>query len=202
MERMKAGMKVLAATRTGPRLGWMVRRLARRLGWIGLAGAGGALLIAGTAWQAHTVKLRQQQLQGQIAQARAVSERSAPADDEPAALARQIAAFYAHLPEHAQIPDQLNELVRAAERHHVALDKGDYKAHAEERAAFLRYQITLPVKAAYAGVQAFIVQALHDLPALTLESISFKRERFDAAEVEASIHFVLLVKAPHPEAVR
>jgi len=81
-----------------------------------------------------------------------------------------------------------------AQKSGVTLAKADYKPQADGNTAFLRYQITLPVKAEYAQLQTFIVDALQALPTLTLDSVLFKREQIEAGEIDARIQFILLVK--------
>ena len=100
------------------------------------------------------------------------------------------------LPPHDAIPDQLKQLINLAEKNGVMLVQAEYKPQAEVDAGFLRYQIVLPVKAAYPSIQTFMLNALQALPTLTLESVAFKRDRIESAEVEARIHFMLLVKKP------
>ncbi|HEU4844719.1 MAG TPA: hypothetical protein VFT05_10680, partial [Burkholderiaceae bacterium] len=104
------------------------------------------------------------------------------------------AAFYAYLPGHDTIPDQLGELARVAQASGVTLAKAEYKAEQDSQASFLRYQITLPVRAEFTSVQNFIVGALQAVPALTLDSVAFKRDQIETGEVEARIQFVLLVR--------
>ncbi|MDC8758643.1 hypothetical protein [Janthinobacterium fluminis] len=186
-----------AAGKLGPRLAWEARRLWRRSGWAGAAGAAGLALAALALQQTPQLEARQRALGAQLAAAGKAAAAPAPLAGA-AGAAGGVAAFYAFLPAHDAIPEQLKELVGVAQKNGVTLAKAEYKAQSEQDAGFLRYQITLPVKAEYAGVQSFIVGALQTLPTLTLESVLFKREQIEAGEVEARIQFVLLVKQPEP----
>ncbi|MRV74627.1 hypothetical protein GJ700_23230 [Duganella sp. FT92W] len=181
-----------AVTSITPRARWEVRRALRRLG--APAAIGGAALACALAMLWHAQALRQQlpAMQGRLAMA---TRAAAVPIAAPPTAANGLAAFYDHLPAHAALPQQLQTLVDIADKHHVPLAKAEYKPQAEPRANFMRYQINLPVKADYAAVQAFMLEALQALPALTLESVAFKRERSDAADVEARIQFVLLVRS-------
>ncbi len=174
-----------------PRAQWEARRALRRLGApaaIGLAAASCALAML---WHAHALERQLPVLQARLdAAARAAAIPVAA----PPTAADGLAAFYAHLPAHAAIPAQLQTLVEIADKHRVPLAKAEYKPQGEPRAGFLRYQINLPVKAGYGAVQAFMLEALQAMPALTLDSVAFKRERSDTAEVEARIQFILLVR--------
>lgn len=178
------------------RAGWEARRLLRRLGWGACAGALSLALAGACAWQSQRLELRQEELAADIAQARArrLAPQAAPVPDS----IRRLAAFHDYLPAHETIPELLKQLVGAAESNGIALAKADYKPQMDDGAAFMRYEITLPVKADYARVQAFIVTALRELPTLTLDSVTFQREQIESGEVEARLHFKLLVrKAEH-----
>jgi hypothetical protein len=175
----------------GPRTAWEARRAWRRLGAAATAGIAALLCAAAMLWHAHMLEQQMPALHARLQTARQAAATPAAA---PPTAADGLAAFYRHLPAHAAIPEQLQKLVEIADRHRVPLAKAEYKPQREPRAGFLRYQINLPVKADYAAVQAFMLEALQALPALTLDSVAFKRERSDTADVEARIQFVLLVR--------
>jgi Tfp pilus assembly protein PilO len=181
-----------APSRHGARLGWEARRIGRRLGWGAAIGLGALALAGACAWQSHAMAQRQLQVAMQISAAR--SARPLPLAAGPDDAARWLAAFYAYLPAHEAIPDLLKQLVAIAAKNGVTLAKADYKPQPEDNADFMRYQITLPIKADYARVQGFIVGALHALPTLTLDSVTFKREQIESGDVEARVQFNLLVK--------
>ncbi|NRR32271.1 type 4a pilus biogenesis protein PilO [Oxalobacteraceae bacterium] len=187
-----AALKLQLPANLGPRLLWQSRRGARRLGAGAIAGAA-ALLLSGLALWHGTVLERQGQTLNLQLRAAARAAQSAPvmpvAND-----ADSVAAFYRYLPAHEAIPDQLKELVEVAQKSGLTLAKAEYKAQAETRAGFLRYEITLPVKADYANVQTFIISALQAMPTLTLDSVAFKREQIETGDIDARIQFVLLVR--------
>jgi hypothetical protein len=181
------------ARMTIDRLNWEARRLALRFGWVSLASAAAFVFSVLAVWQGQQLKQREAQLQVQLRQVQQ-GKPVVPPVDSTADAARKVAAFYAYLPRHEMIPDQLKQLLAIASKNGVVLAKADYKAQAEENADFLRYQIILPIKADHARVQAFILAALHGLPTLTLDSVTFKRNTPDAADVEARVQFILLVR--------
>lgn len=172
---------------------WQSRRLLRQLGPAAAAGIACALLALLAQW--HALQLQQQQ-QVLLRQLQTAVSAAAGAATSPrvADSASSIAAFYAYLPEHTAIPDQLRQLVEIAESHGITLSKAEYKAEAESRADFLRYRITLPIRADYASTQDFLIHALQAMPTLTLEAVAFKRSQIEAGEVEARIQLVLLVR--------
>ena len=181
--------------RLPPRLQWEARRLWRTLGWPSAIGAACLALAAVAVQQGDTLAGRQQPLRAQLA----VMAKQAALPPAPATLdadADSLAAFHAYLPAHDSIPEQLKTLLEVAQQSGVTLAKADYKPQEDGNTAFLRYQITLPVKAEYAQLQTFIVDALQALPTLTLDSVLFKREQIEAGEIDARIQFILLVKKP------
>ncbi len=179
--------------RLPPRLQWEAQRLWRSLGWPCAIGAACLALAAFAVQQGDALAAHQQQLTAQLAAA----ARQSALPTAPITLdadADSLAAFHAYLPAHDSIPDQLKALLEVAQKSGVTLAKADYKPQADGNTAFLRYQITLPVKAEYAQLQTFIVDALQELPTLTLDSVLFKREQIEAGEIDAHIQFILLVK--------
>ncbi|MCC7695351.1 type 4a pilus biogenesis protein PilO [Janthinobacterium sp. EB271-G4-7A] len=179
--------------RMPPRLAWEAQRLGRTLGWPSALGAACLALAAFAMQQGDALAARQQQLAAQLAAA-AKQSAQPPVAVALDADADSLAAFHAYLPAHDSIPDQLKALLEVAQKSGVTLAKADYKPQEDGNTAFLRYQITLPVKAEYAQLQTFIVDALQALPTLTLDSVLFKREQIEAGEIDARIQFILLVK--------
>ncbi|MBB5607493.1 MULTISPECIES: type 4a pilus biogenesis protein PilO [unclassified Janthinobacterium] len=185
--------------RMPPRLAWEAARVGRKLGWPGAIGIACMALAVFALQQAGELGARLQHLTAQLAVAakQAALPQAATRLD---ADADSLAAFHAYLPAHDTIPEQLKELLEVAQRTGVTLAKADYKPQEDGNTAFLRYQISLPVKAEYAQLQAFIVEALQAVPTLTLDSVLFKREQIEAGEIDARIQFILLVKKPEARA--
>ena len=183
-------LKLKIAPNLPRRLAWEARRMIRLSGSGAVIGIGCALLAVLAQWHATQLEQRRTTLTAQLN----IAARTAAAPQAPVVTtASGVAAFFDHLPPHDAIPDQLKELVRVAQQNNIPLAKAEYKPEQDGNAGFLRYRITLPVKADFANVQSFLITALQTLPTLTLESVAFKREQIEAGEVEARIQFVLLV---------
>lgn len=184
-------LKLKIAPNLPRRLAWEARRTIRLTGTGAVVGIGCALLALLAQWHATQLDQQRTALTAQLN----IAARTAAAPQTPVVTtASGVAAFFDHLPAHDAIPDQLKELVRVAQQSNIALAKAEYKPEQDGNAGFLRYRITLPVKADFANVQSFLITALQTLPTLTLESVAFKREQIEAGEVEARIQFVLLVR--------
>jgi hypothetical protein len=178
------------------RLTWEAERIWRDLGWGGAAGLLCFVLALFGLWQTRQLVQKSQSLAMQLraAQSNALAN---PVNEIPQAdTAQQIAAFYAYLPPHDAIPDQLKRLFTLAQKSGITLTQAQYKPQPETNGEFLRYQIVLPLRASYQNIQLFILNALRELPTLTLESVTFKREKIESGEVEARIQYVLLTKKP------
>ena len=188
-------LKLKIAPNLAPRLVWQARRWLRQAG----AGAIGGIVCASLAllalWHTSQLDQRQAALARQLtAAAHAAAVPRAPVVTETDG----VAAFNAYLPPHDTIPDQLKELVLVAQQSGIALAKAEYKPEQDDKAGFLRYRVTLPIKAEFASVQSFLIDALQALPTLTLESVTFKRDQIASGEVEARIQFMLLVQRQEP----
>ncbi|KQV90901.1 hypothetical protein ASD15_02225 [Massilia sp. Root351] len=193
MAAMKSGavLKFALPVNPGQRLAWESKRLWRKTGHT--AAIGIAALAAAVAAHWHTAQLQEREFTLRKQLAAAARAATQPPAVVPTA-ADGLRAFYAYLPAHAAIPDQLQTLVEIAGKHKVPLARADYKAQSGPHAGFMQYQINLPVKAEYASVQAFMLEAMQAMPALTLDSVAFKRERIDSGDTEARIQFMLLVR--------
>lgn len=187
------------------RLVWELRRLWLRLGPAVLLGLLCALLALGAWWQTREGLAQQKRLQQAVLDEKKRAQNKV-VDIGPSAseldLARQLAAFYAFLPEHKQLPDQVRQLLVLAQKNGVTLAQAEYKVLPEPNAAFLRYHMILPVRAEARPIQNFLQAALQGLPSLTLESVTFKRERGDTQQLEARIQFQLLLKKPQGKGVQ
>lgn len=173
------------------RADWEARRLLRRLGWPALLAASCLAVACAGWWHAQTMAAQQVLLLARIA---AASSTPAVPASPPPDTDERIKPTQASLPPHEALPEQLQLLMQVARDSGISLAKADYKPQQEVRANVLRYQITLPVKAKFSNVQRFIVNALQSMPTLTLESVTFRRERIESGTVEARIQLVLLVR--------
>jgi hypothetical protein len=174
---------------------WEAGRLARRLGVVGLAGSMflAAALVLGA--YARNMSAKQVEIVKQVEQARQMLTRAPlqPVAEDPE---EKLAAFYAYLLPHDDIPEQVKRLINLSEKENVSLFQGEYKAQREAGAGFLRFRIILPIKGDYGAIQSFMLRALKENKTLALESVAFRRERIEAREVEARIQFVLFTREP------
>jgi hypothetical protein len=172
---------------------WAGDWLRRHLGWGGSVGllalvAGGVLVVLGRHFDAQAHELRLQ-----LAEAKnSAYPRHAHTPDR----AQRLRAFYDALPPATRIPRTVSELILLANDKHVALRSAEYRAQAEDAGRYLRYRISLPVVGDAQAIQGFLLAALSEYRTLALESVTFKRDRVEAREIEARIQFALITEIP------
>jgi len=186
------------------RVSWESRRAGRavvqHIGWAGATLVAGLVMAGAAGWvrQDQAERLMQGQQQVLIQRAQLVAR---PADRPAERDGRaRLAEFDAYLPRHDEIPATLAALFNLAQREGLSIARGEYKAEADGPGRFLRYRMTLPVQGDAAAVRRFMLAALQAHKTLALESVQFKRERSGAAEVDARIQWVLLLRLPGGEA--
>ena len=167
-------------------------RLFERLGRTGVAGL--LLLLAALGWQLGVntpLQARAQALQagplaqpqsnapgGGATQAAVLAPAALP--DGPAALA----AFEARLPRLQELPQLLARIDQGAAAQRVELQAGDYRLERQAGERWLRYRITLPVRARYAQVRGLVDHVLVALPTAALDDIELQRDGTDAQTLQ------------------
>lgn len=173
-----------------PYLLWQFQRQLSRLGLPGVAGLGvlaccGMLLVSAVLplrSEMHNLKLEAEALQ--------TTQKPAFPGQMPAA---QLAAFYRNFPNVAHIPDALEALNRNAAAQGVQLEQGEYRLLPAGADKLARYEMTLPVKGDYPRLRTFLAQMLADWPSLSLDSVSFQRQKAGDPLLEAQVKFTLLL---------
>lgn len=174
------------------RLRWHLMAGFTYVGWPGAIGLGVlALALAGylavlLPTQDRLANLRTQisSLSAKIAKNKATqSTMSAPEDN--------LLDFYRRFPVHVAAPDVLEKLYAAAADAGIALEQGEYRPETAKGDKLDRYQITLPVTGSYPQIRKFIARLLVDLPAISLDGVSFQRQKIGDAQVESQIKLTL-----------
>lgn len=111
-------------------------------------------------------------------------------DDDPA---RQLELFYDFFDTGLKLPDALARLHNAASAHGIALEQGEYRLSKDGNGRLLRYQITLPVQGPYPSIRKFVSRALRELPAASLDQISFERAKIGENRIDAQVRLSLYI---------
>lgn len=167
---------------------WL-RYLLVRHGWPALAGL--VLMVAAALLQmAATPQLREREQALEEAQAELRSRLAARPQPVKDSGHRLVIA----LPDAAGTAAALAAVHLAASRHGVTLAQGEYRLARESGAPITRYQITLPARATYPQLRAWLADVLNGLPALALEEIALRRDDAATGVVEARLRLTLYVR--------
>jgi DNA-binding phage protein len=163
-------------------------RALQDLGVPGIASA--ALLAAAAAFHLAVVK----PLEARDAEAAQRAGRQAPRAQaaEPAGSADQLAAVYQHLSKEESPTDWLAKLHAIGNATGLELKSAAYKQQADGR--IVHYEVVLPISGSYAQIRDFLARALAEVPAMSVDQLTLKREkRTDTtlrAELRLTLHMV------------
>jgi len=175
---------------------WDVLRLMRalqlRVGWGVVAGVAAVVTSVALAIWSLQMQANIQAMSTRIE----LERRTMKPRQAPPSSAQRLDAFYSALPAAHEIPATISQLIALAENQRLLLLSAEYRATPDVPGRYLRYRIVLPVSGDASAVQEFMLAALREHRALALESVTFKRERIEARNVEARIQFALITRTP------
>jgi Tfp pilus assembly protein PilO len=183
------------AAATSQALNWRLKRLARSLDWVALAGLVLALLAIGLYfYDVRPLEARRLALNDRVGQLQARAN-SLPKDAKPIQPQTQLAAFYERLPDARQAPAIASRLHSYAQKAGLTLERGEYRPLADASGKFVRYQIVLPVNGTYPQLREFLGAVMLDMPELALDGINFRRVG-DGAQLQAELRFTAFLRRP------
>jgi hypothetical protein len=167
-------------------------RLRRDLGATGMAALVviGASALFGTA-ALEPMQVRAQRLADELARR---APEAAPERAPGGTAAQKLEAFYDYLGRKESATDWLAKLYAIGKATGVDLPSATYRPQAAAGAAAARierYEIVLPVTATYGHLRAFLARALAEMPILSLDQITIKRESRNDGAVQAELRFTL-----------
>jgi Tfp pilus assembly protein PilO len=104
--------------------------------------------------------------------------------------AERLSAFYRFLERKEETTDWLAKLHGIARASGVELRSATYRTQAAG-ARLERYEIVLPVSGSYAQIRDFLKRALAEIPVLSLDQVSLKRESRNDARVQAELRLAI-----------
>jgi hypothetical protein len=171
------------------------RRTVRRIGHSGpLALVLVAVAIAVAAWLPRLERDIERTRAEVLAQSASLRARGADTLREPSRderLLQYVEAF----PRTGQMAADLGDIYASAERHNVALLKGEYQLKTEPNSPFVAYVVTLPVRSEYGPVKAFAANVLQDLPHASLDELRLSRDGADVETLDAVVRFTLTYRS-------
>ena len=112
----------------------------------------------------------------------------------PSGTAAKLETFYAYLDRGERTTDWLAKLYAIGQATGVELQSGSYRTPpAPEKGAgrIERYEISLPVTGTYAQMRDFLRRSLREIPVLSLDQVSLKRESRNDGAVHADLKLTL-----------
>ena len=167
---------------------WRLRALVEKLGPVG--GLGVALLF-GCAVFFFTAVVPVEDEMAALQEQRMAEDLARRTGRRTVDSASQLNEFMAFFPTGDTTSHWLGLVYEAASKEGLELAQGTYKVRGESGVGLMAYQVTLPVRGAYPQVRRFIGRVLADVPAASLESIAFQRERSADGAVDAKVVFTL-----------
>jgi hypothetical protein len=170
---------------------WRIRRNAHAFGWPGAAAI--LLLVLYTCF----VFFVRNPLQGRIVtlqqEAATLRALSSVKSREQKILnpADQLVEFYRFFPKQDTVSDWMEKLYAAAMQQGLNVEQGEYRLAHDRNSKNTRYDIVLPLKGGYLQIRKFIAQALAEVPTLSLDGISFARQKIGDSTVDAQLRFTL-----------
>jgi Tfp pilus assembly protein PilO len=166
----------------------MKEKLYRLRDELGLAGAAGIALFAVAALFIVFVL---QPLKDKSRALEARASRSVPAASQGAAqAAEKLSAVYRYLDKPEETTDWLAKLYAIGKATGVELQSASYRTR-EAGGRLERYEIVLPLTGTYPQMRDFLKRSLEEIPVLSLDQISLKREGRREGTVQAELHLTL-----------
>lgn len=176
-------------------------RLREELGLMGLSALG--LLSVSFILNATVVEpmqARRRLLESSLARH---TDRAGPGLPDAAANGK-LEHFYAHLEKSEAPTDWLAKLYGIGKATGVELQSGSYRTPGGEKAGadkgaggrIERYEIVLPVAGTYPQLRDFLKRALAEIPVLSLDQLTLKRESRNDGAVQAELKMTLHMVKP------
>jgi hypothetical protein len=167
-----------------------MRAARRHFGWYVLGASlavpvGVALLVVG-----ETLKRQQMALETELSNPRRETLTAPMAYWK--GVNEGLSEFYAYLPVPTTVPEVVSGLMSLGRAGGLVLQSGEYQAQPEPTGEYLRYTIVLPISGDANDIQSFVLHALWKYPTISLESVTFKRQRIDSRRVESRLRLALL----------
>lgn len=167
----------------------LLREQLSRLGWPGILGIG--LIFFCMSFYLSALAPLQAQIDQLLSTSAPNQKRLRQIQPVPPRIAQtpeqQLRQFYQQLPAQDTLPEVLDKLYDAANRHGISLEKGEYLPRHEKAAGLVRYQIALPVKGGYPQLRRFIRSVLHDIPSASLDRLHLEKQHVNESTISAEL---------------
>jgi Tfp pilus assembly protein PilO len=164
----------------------LLLRLRHALGNLGLA----SLALLAAAVMFHLVVLNP--LEARNMELRQRLSRQVPAAEsaQPSSAADRVTAVYRFLQKEEETTDWLAKLYGIGSATGVQLKSGNYRTH-KTAGRIVRYEIALPVTGSYAQIRDFLQRSLAEIPVMSIDQLTLKRENRNDGAVVAELRLTL-----------
>jgi Tfp pilus assembly protein PilO len=115
----------------------------------------------------------------------------------PAASGNQkLAAVYQYLAKPEATTDWLAKLYAIGRATGVELQSANYKTQSAPAGRLERYEITIPLTGSYTQMREFLKRALAEIPVLSLDQVTLKRENRREGMLQAELRLTLHMVKP------
>jgi hypothetical protein len=176
-----------------PAIDRLLLQLRGELGATGVAAIG--LIVLSALFLALVLKpleARNAQLADQLERH---SSRAGKGEGAASGAAAKLDTFYSYLGRDEAATDWLAKLYGIAKATGIDMQSATYKSQPAGK-RIERYEIVLPVSGTYLQVRDFLKRALAEIPVLSLDQMSLKREARNQGEVQAELHLTLHMVKP------
>ena len=164
-------------------------RVRDELGATGMAAL--ALFLAAGVFMTLVLQPLKEKNRVLAAKAEIVDNRAAPA----ANAGEKLAAVYGYLRKPEQTTDWLAKLYAIGKATGVELAQASYKTQSAS-GKLERYEIVVPLTGSYTQMREFLKRSLAEIPVLSLDQISLKRENRREGAVQAELRLTLHMVKP------
>ena len=161
-------------------------KLRDELGITGLA----ALLLFAAAGVFFTLVLQPLKDKSAALESRALSVRDA-AQGQAGNATEKVGAVYEYLKKPETTTDWLAKLYAIGAATGVELQSASYKTQATPGTRLERYEIVVPLSGSYTQMRDFLKRSLAEIPVLSLDQVSLKRENRREGTVQAELRLTL-----------
>ena len=103
---------------------------------------------------------------------------------------QNLSAFYGFLESKDETTDALAKLYAIGTATGVSLQSGNYRSQ-KAPGRLERYELALPVSGSYAQIRDFLNRALAEIPALSLDQMTLRRDGRNEAALQAELRLTL-----------
>jgi len=164
----------------------MLARLRQELGGLGVA----ALVLLAAAGAFHLAVLEPLEARNDVLKEKAARQAAKAEPGQAGSAADKVAAVYDFLKKDEETTDWLAKLHGIGIATGVQLKSAHYRSDKTE-GRIRRYEMVLPVSGSYGQIRDFLQRALVEVPVMSVDQLTLKRESRNDGVVQAELRLTL-----------